>query len=123
MNPIAITLKKLREQRGLQQKQVALEIDVSPVNYNRFEHGQREISIEILDKLAAFYGITIDEIVHFHDQKLPPKEVIIQDNAIVQQVELISQLDEKEKNVIYTMIEAFISKKKFKDFLLQNINI
>jgi transcriptional regulator with XRE-family HTH domain len=118
---IAENLKKIREQRGYQQKQVAIEIGIGTTNYNRVENGQREASIEVLDKLANFYGITIDEIVHFEDKKLPPKEIVIQDKAMVEQVQLISQLEEKEKNVVYTIVESFISKKKFKDFVTQNI--
>lgn len=118
---IAENLKKIREQRGHQQKQVAIEIGIGTTNYNRVENGQREASIEVLDKLAHFYGITIDEIVHFNDTKLPPKEVILHDKAMMEQVELISQLEEKEKNVVYTIVESFISKKKFKDFVTQNI--
>lgn len=118
---IAENLRTIREQRGLQQKQVALEIGIGTTNYNRLENGQREASINVLDKLANYYGITIDEIVHFDNKKLPPKEVTIQDKAIVEQVNLISQLDEKEKNVVYTIVESFISKKRFKDFVQQNI--
>lgn len=118
---IAENLRTIREQRGLQQKQVALEIGIGTTNYNRLENGQREASINVLDKLAKYYGITIDEIVHFDNKKLPPKEVTIQDKAIVEQVNLISQLDEKEKNVVYTIVESFISKKRFKDFVQQNI--
>ncbi len=118
---IAENLKKIREQKGLQQKQVALEIGIGTTNYNRVENGQREASVEVLDKLAKFYGITIDEIVNFEDKKLPPKEVVIQDKAVLEQMELISQLEEKEKNVVYTIIESFISKKRFKDFVSQNV--
>ena len=118
---VAENLKRIREQRGLQQKQVALEIGIGTTNYNRVENGQREASIEVLDKLANYYGITIDDIVHFNDNKLPPKEVTIQDKAMVEQVNLISQLDEKEKNVVYTIVESFISKKRFKDFVTQNM--
>ena len=118
---VAENLKRIREQKGLQQKQVALEIGIGTTNYNRVENGQREASIEVLDKLANYYGITIDDIVHFNDNKLPPKEVTIQDKAMVEQVNLISQLDEKEKNVVYTIVESFISKKRFKDFVTQNV--
>ncbi len=49
------------------------------------------------------------------------KEVVIQDKAVLEQMELISQLEEKEKNVVYTIIESFISKKRFKDFVSQNV--
>ncbi|WP_165789201.1 hypothetical protein [Chryseobacterium shigense] len=41
--------------------------------------------------------------------------------AVLEQVELIQQLEEKEKNVVYTIIESFISKKKIKEFVQQNV--
>ena len=40
---------------------------------------------------------------------------------MLEQVKLINQLEEKEKNVVYTIVESFIFKKKFKDFVTQNI--
>jgi transcriptional regulator with XRE-family HTH domain len=118
---LADNLRTIREQKGLQQKQVALEIGIGTTNYNRVENRQREASIEVLDKLAKFYGITIDEIVNFDNKKLPPKEITVQDKAVVEQVNLISQLDEKEKNVVYTIVESFLSKKRFKEFVSQNV--
>lgn len=118
---IAENLKKIREQKGLQQKQVALDIGIGTTNYNRIENGQREASVEVLDKLAKFYGITIDEIVNFEDKKLPPKEVVVQDKAILQQVELIQELEPDEKSMVFKMIDTFINQKKFKDFVKQNV--
>jgi transcriptional regulator with XRE-family HTH domain len=118
---LADNLRTIREQKGLQQKQVAIEIGIGTTNYNRVENGQREASIEVLDKLAKFYGITIDDIVNFDNKKLPPKEITVQDKAVVEQVNLISQLDEKEKNVVYTIVESFLSKKRFKEFVSQNV--
>lgn len=118
---IAENLKKIREQKGLQQKQVALDIGIGTTNYNRIENGQREASVEVLDKLAKFYGITIDEIVNFEDKKLPPKEVVVQDKAILEQVELIQELEPEEKSMVFKMIDTFINQKKFKDFVKQNV--
>jgi len=120
---IAENLKKIREQKGLQQKQVALDIGIGTTNYNRIENGQREASIEVLDKLAKFYDITIDEIVNFEDKKLPPKEVVVQDKAILEQVELIQELEPDEKTMIFKMIDTFINQKKFKDFVKQNVSL
>ena len=54
-------------------------------------------------------------------KKLLPTEVTIQKKAFDEQVNLISQLDEKEKDVDYTFVESFISKKRFKDFVQQII--
>jgi hypothetical protein len=34
---------------------------------------------------------------------------------------LISELDEKDKNIVFGMIETMLTKKKFKDFFNKNI--
>jgi len=39
-------------------------IGLQPAHYNELGKGLVEQSIEILDKLAEFYGLTIDQIVH-----------------------------------------------------------
>jgi hypothetical protein len=40
---------------------------------------------------------------------------------MTEQVKLNSQLEEKVKNGVFTILESFISKKKFKDFVNQNV--
>ncbi|MDQ0593710.1 hypothetical protein QFZ37_002079 [Chryseobacterium ginsenosidimutans] len=72
-----------------------------------------------MDKLAKFYDITVDEIVNFEDKNYP-KEVVVQDKAILEQVELIQELEPDEKTMIFKMIDTFINQKKFKDFVKQN---
>jgi len=36
---------------------------------------------------------------------------------------LIAELDEKDKSVIFSMIETMLTKKKFKDFFQKNIAV
>jgi hypothetical protein len=38
-----------------------------------------------------------------------------------QQVKVIQELDQEEKNMVIKMIETFLTKKKFKDFFNKNI--
>lgn len=116
---LASNIKRLREERGFLQKQVATEIGLGISHYNKIENGQREASVEILDKLARFYGITIDQIVHMG--KEVPKEITVEDKTASEQLRLLSELDEKDKSIIYSMIECMITKKKFKDFFNKNI--
>ncbi len=51
--------------------------------------------------------------------KHTPKEVVVQDKAILEQVELIQELEPDEKTMIFKMIDTFINQKKFKDFVKQ----
>ncbi len=56
-------LRELRTEKGLSQDQVALYLMVSRQAYCRYENDQREISLEILCKLATFYDETTDYIL------------------------------------------------------------
>ena len=50
-----------------------------------------------------------------------PKEVSMEDKTTTEQVKLIQELDPEEKNMIFKMVETFLTKKKFKDFFNKNI--
>jgi transcriptional regulator with XRE-family HTH domain len=116
---IADNIKKLREDKGLMQKEVYNEIGLKPGHYNRLEKGLVEPSIEILDKLASIYGVSLDEIVHYSNAT--PKAVIVEDKTASEQVRLIAQPNDKDKNTVMNIIDTMLTKQKFQTFFEQNI--
>ena len=116
---IASNIKRLREQKGFLQKEVAVEMDLGISHYSKIENGQREASVSLLDRLAKFYGITIDDIVHMGDEV--PTDIVLEDKTTSEQIRLISELDEKDKSIVFGMIETMLTKKKFKDFFNKNV--
>lgn len=116
---LADNIKALREEKGLMQKEVAAEIGLKPAHYNKLEKGLVEPSIDTLDKLAIFYGLTIDNIVHL--DKDIPKAVQIEDKTSAEQLRLIAQLNEKDKSTVMNIIETMLTKQKFQEFFQQNI--
>jgi len=116
---LAHNIKKLREEKGFLQKQVAAEIGLKPAHYNKIEKGIVEPSVDILDKLATLYGLTIDQIVHFEGNI--PSEVTIEDKGLMEQVKLIQELDEKDRNTVFNIIETMLTKRKFKEFFQKNV--
>ncbi|MBK7339161.1 MAG: hypothetical protein IPQ10_06015 [Saprospiraceae bacterium] len=50
-----------------------------------------------------------------------PADISIADKAAIEQLQLINELDEEEKNILLKLIETFVSKKRFKEYLQQNI--
>ena len=56
-------LKEIREAKGLSQRKVALDLNLSPVVYGRYENGLREPSNAMLPILADYFGVTIDELL------------------------------------------------------------
>lgn len=53
-------LKLLREKRGFTKKQLADTIGIKERAYLTYEYGQRDVSTELLQKFADFYGVTTD---------------------------------------------------------------
>jgi transcriptional regulator with XRE-family HTH domain len=115
----AENIKKLREDKGLMQKQVYNEIGLKPAHYNKLEKGLIEPSIDILDKLSSFYGVAIDEIIHY--SKGTPKAVTIEDKTASEQVKLMAQLNDKDKSTVMNIIDTMLTKQKFQTFFEQNI--
>lgn len=116
---VGLNIKRLREEKGLTQQQIAELINMHRSNYSKIESGQREISIEALEKIAKHFGMTIDQLVHMEGDA--PKEVTIEDKTDLEQLRLLQLLEPEEKNMVIKMIDTFLTKKKFKDFFQSNI--
>lgn len=116
---LADNIKKLREQKGLLQKQVAADIGLKPAHYNKIEKGLVEPSVVIMDKLAQLYSVTIDQIVHLEGEV--PTEVVFEDKAANEQLKLIAQLNDKDRSIIMNLIDTMLTKQKFSDFFQENI--
>ena len=55
------------------------------------------------------------------DSQVVPQEITIEDKTTSEQVRLIAELDEKDKSIIFRLIETMLTKKKFKDFFNKNV--
>ncbi|NJK98331.1 MAG: helix-turn-helix transcriptional regulator [Bacteroidales bacterium] len=115
------TIKKIREQKGMLQKQVAAELGIGPTNYNKLEKGNREPSIKELQKLSDLFDMGIDQILNFEGEV--PREVTVEDKTEKEQVKLINQLDEDDKQTVFKIVDTMLTKKKFKDFFNKNIAV
>jgi transcriptional regulator with XRE-family HTH domain len=116
---IGENIKRLREQRKVKQQEIADLIGMHRSNYSKIESGQREVSVTALDKVAAFFGITLDELVHLGNHL--PEEIKVEDKATSEQLKLIQELDDEDKSVVFRMIDTFVAKKKMKDFFEKNV--
>ncbi len=116
---IGSNIKRIRKERDIKQAEIADLIGMHRSNYSKIENGQREISLAAVDKIADYFNISIDELIHMGNDI--PKEISLEDKTTVEQVKLIQELDLEEKSMVFKMIETFLTKKKFKDFFNKNI--
>jgi len=117
---IGKTIKKIREQKGLLQKQVAAQLGIGQTNYNKLENGGREPSVKELQGLAQLFDMTVDEVLNY-EQAATPTEVNIENKPELEQLNLLNQLDEEDKQTVFKIIDTMLTKKKFKDFFQKNV--
>ena len=61
---LAENLTLLRNIRGMTQEEVAEVVGISRQSYSKWEQGETIPDIEKCDRLAKFYGVSIDALVH-----------------------------------------------------------
>ena len=60
-------IKELREENGLTQQAVAEFLNVKQNTYSQYENGKRQLSIDMLIKLAKFYKVSTDYILELEN--------------------------------------------------------
>lgn len=108
------TLKKVREAKGLSQKELAGLLDMPQPQYSRIESGKTDPSFTTLERIAKALGISLAELFKANDVL---KDINSFDKSLMEKMALIEQLDKKEKAAFYSVLDAFIGKKKLKDAL------
>ena len=90
-------LRKLRKQKNLTQKQLADYLHVTDSAVAMWEHGRREPDIEILTKLADFYGVTVDYLLG-REVTTSTQQALIYET--IRQIESLNQLKEQLQNML-----------------------
>ncbi len=72
---IAERIRDLREDKDLNQTQIATLLNTSQTVYSRYERNERDLPIDCLMTLCKFYNVTADYILGFtNTKKSLPKE-------------------------------------------------
>ncbi|WP_175471414.1 helix-turn-helix domain-containing protein [Fontibacillus panacisegetis] len=56
-------IRGLREDRDLNQQQLAHYLNISQATYSRYENGNLDVPSSVLIKLSEYYGVSIDYIL------------------------------------------------------------
>ena len=69
-------LKDLRIDNDLYQKEIANILKITRQQYGLHESGKRDIPVDLLIKLANFYGVSVDYILERTNKKELDKETV-----------------------------------------------
>jgi transcriptional regulator with XRE-family HTH domain len=112
-------IKRIREYKGLMQKEVSAYLAIGNSNYNKLENGHRDLSVEELQKLSILFNMTTDEILNYGN--VVPTAIVVEGKPDLEKLHLINQLQEDDKTTVYKIIDTMLTKQKFQTFFEQNI--
>jgi len=113
---IGENIRRIRKAKKLSQKEVIVAIDMGAAQYSRIENGKTEPSVSTLERIAKALGVKVADLFT-EDDKVDLKEVRSQDSTLMEKVSLIETLNEEEQKTLFTILDAFIGKRKLKSAL------
>lgn len=70
-----MSIRNLREQAGMQQKELADKLNIGRSTLSQYETGQRRLDSETAKKIADFFEVSLDEVYGYTPkEKTPPAD-------------------------------------------------
>jgi transcriptional regulator with XRE-family HTH domain len=113
-------IKKIREAKGLSQKEVALNLSMNPSQYSKIENGKVDPQCSSIEKIANALGVSLVDIF---TQESNLDNINSIDKSIIEKVQLIEQLDDKQKESIFSIIDMAIYNVKLKQTLSNALDL
>ncbi len=108
-------LAKFRKQRGLTQEQLVKLSGVGISQIRRYETDKSTPSLDATIKLVKAIGVSIDEMVFDKTTAIASNKII--DRELLEQFEMISYMDEEERNLVKKILEGVIVKNQVEKLL------
>ena len=106
-------IKALRKAAAMSQQDLADKLFIHVTHLSKMENGHLTPSIDIVQRLMKVFTVSADQLLN-EDEKTV---VDIQNHELNEQIALISQLEEDERNALIKIINSMLTKKRMKDLL------
>lgn len=106
-------IKVLHKASNMIQKDLAEKIDVHVTHLSKMENGYLLPSIDIVQRLMKVFAVSADNLLNDNENSV----VELENHELNEQLILINQLDEDEKNALIKIINSMLTKKRMKDLL------
>lgn len=108
-----IRLKKLREEKGLKQSDLAKIFNISPSSIGMYETDKREPDDELKLKFAEYFNVSIDYLMGITDNRNSDKLSELKDDDIdIAFYEGYKDLENEDKEILRATLKNFLNKKK-----------
>ncbi|GCD80932.1 helix-turn-helix domain-containing protein [Schleiferia thermophila] len=112
-------INSIREAKGKTAKEVISAVGMGAPMYSCIESGVNEPSLSTLEKIAKALGVKLSDLFDT-DDKLA--DVNSYDAFLMEKIKLVETLNEEEKKMVSSFVDALVGKKKLKDALSGVLN-
>lgn len=106
-------LTQLRNERGLTRKEIAEKLNIDQTTYGKYELSKRQPDYQMLEKLASFFGVSIDYLLGRSHERNPDisylNETLPSETRSL--IEEVLELNEEQKEIIRKLIKEFVKEK------------
>ena len=102
-----IRLLELRKAKKMTQQRLAIELGIDQASISSYESGKYLPTVEVLVKLAAYFGVSTDYLLGLSDVKMP--QTMVNDDATMLVVTLFSSLPHNARDRVIGYIEGLKS--------------
>lgn len=96
-------LAKLRKERKLTQQALADQVSLHVIQIRRYERGSSQPTLDVIRRLAVALSVSSDTLVFDKEERGPGDDLRLQ-------FEAIKAMDDEDKKVIASLIDAYIKK-------------
>ncbi len=107
-------LRALRKERGWSQGQLAQKIGADLQRISKYEHGIIWPTMELMVRLAKVFDVSVDFLIRDDKDAAVGK---IKNRDLLNQLEEINNLPEKDQETVVSFLDAFIKRKKFEELI------
>jgi len=102
-------LRELRRQHKLSQDEFGKRVGIHGRHVGKYETGQVMPNAEALIKIAKIFNVSVDYLLLEMQDSRPNQP---QDKDLLRLFDEVSGMDEKDKEVVKSLIDAYIKKRK-----------
>ena len=107
-------IKSIREAKGMTAKDVISAVDMGAAMYSRIETGKTEPLLSSLEKIAKALGVSLSD---FFSPEDAIADVNSYDCSLMEKAKAIEALSDEENKTVFSIVDAFVGKKKLTDAL------
>lgn len=112
MDSFGKKLRECREAKGLSQSELARQLDTHHSIIGKYERDEVKPSIDVVKKITGLLGTTVGYLLGETQETN-----LFKDPNLLKRFNEINSLDEKEKECVYSLMDAFLAKSKLQSIL------